>query len=143
MKNDIEKKPSWLPIVLAIGIPALVVLFVILFATGPGGPEPESGGPSEPLGQAYVALTLEDREGEPVVGRPVVFFHRYTVPEYMGEYAEREHERTTDASGIATVTLPKTGDVTIRVEGAETERRLLALERNAEDTISLEIVLDD
>ncbi len=139
-----KKSPSWIPIGLAVGLPALAILLALLFAQRPAPVEngPMAPGVDEPLEQAYITIALVDREDEPLEGREVVFRHERPDPATPEEALEETFETRTDAAGMATVSLDKIGDVTINVEGRESPHRLRSLERSTENTITIELVAD-
>ncbi len=140
-----KKNPSWLPIGLAAGIPIVVIALGVMLAQRPGPIQDEAATPPIPEGpfaQAYITIVLLSLDDEPLQDRLVVFRHQRPSPETPGETIEQTSETRTDSAGIATVTLDKIGNVIVHAEGRDTPHRLLSLERNEEDMITVELVAD-
>jgi hypothetical protein len=97
---------------------------------------PPTGG----IQSAFVEVELINAAGKSVVGRPVTFVHRQA-----GEQAtvgEQTYHATSDASGVATLSVPKMGMLSIQVEGMEKKTVLPAMEMHGSRQIRVRLTVD-
>lgn len=136
-------KQSWWPIILAFVLPAVVVGAAMALIQQRDAME----GRNEPLitryGQAYVAVTLQGPDGQPVVDREVVFNQRFegSASDMQGE-PKILRARTNDR-GLAAVEIPKKGDVLITIGGTTRREGLLQLHTSQRDEFRLTLVLEE
>ena len=111
---------SWLPIALAVVVPALL-LGIAVFAPRPQRAkegldvaEPKMNPRPAPAAPAEVTLLLADAAGKPVPGRKILF-----VPVGSGTADAAALVADTDTSGTATVRIARQGELLIRVDGTQ------------------------
>lgn len=138
-----SKKPSWLPIVGALLIP-LTVAGAMLVATtrerqaeGIDVTKPPTGG----IRSAFVEVQLLARGGTQVADRRVTFIHQQAADK-KGAAAQQTYSSVTDSSGVATVSLPQIGSLTIEVEGMKKKTLLPAMEMHGSREIKVRLVVD-
>ena len=140
-----SKGPSWIPLVAALLLPALAVaLAAFLYSRRTPEQNPPAQKNSGLIPQAYLTVLVQNRAGSPVVGREVSFIQKRTGGAGSTDLgAEIDFKSSTDSAGIATMSMPKVGRLTIHVEGAEREESIPSLESHAKDQVTFTIVLDE
>lgn len=140
-----SKGPSWIPLVAAFLLPALAVaLAAFLYArrTPEQNPPPSMNAGLVP--QAYITVLVQNRAGSPVAGHEVSFIQKRTGGAASTDLgAEIEFKSSTDSAGIATMSMPKVGRLTIHVEGAKRDEAIPSLEAHAKDQVSFTMELDE
>lgn len=100
-----KKRSSWIPIIAALLIPPVFVIGAIMIYE-----KRQADGTFANAAPAYgylnVVLTVVDGDGAPIANKTAVFVQR------QGE-EETSYTVTTDSAGIATMSLPKNGTITI------------------------------
>lgn len=136
-----QTKRSWLPIVMAIILPILLIIaglaVVVLRGEERAAPLPATD-LSAPM-NVYITVKVENRNGEVLPEREV----RFTHEDARSAASAETYAKKTDSAGMVTVTIPRHGDVTISVEGTESPKRLKNLEQNASETYELTIVVNE
>ncbi len=94
--------------------------------------------------QAYITVLVQNRAGSPVAGRQVSFIQKRTGGAASTDLgAEIDFKSSTDSAGIATMSMPKIGRLTVHVDGSKREEAIPSLEAQAKDQVSFTIVLDE
>ncbi len=138
-----KKKPSWLPITVALVIPVIAVI-VILVVNQYRPVEPVPAASTGSAEQAYLTVRLENEQGEVLGGKRVDFIHnRLTGVADPPKTALKTYERETDSAGLVTLNVPREGDVTILVEGQEATQKIKNMERNASQFFELTLIVDE
>ena len=138
-----QPKFSWIPMLAALLLPTVVIGGMLLSA----GRERQAEGiditapPSGGIQSAFVEVHLVDRGGAPVKGRKVTFTHELRPTGVAGLGAE-EYHATSDSQGVATLSVPKFGKLTIDVEGMEKKTVLPAMEMHGSRSIKVRLTVD-
>jgi len=136
-------KFSWIPLLAALLLPTVVIGGMLLSASRERQAEglnisaPPSGG----IQSAFVEVQLVQRGGAPAKGRKVTFTHQLHADSPDGVGGEEYHS-TSDSDGIATLSVPKFGRLTIDVEGMEKKTVLPAMEMHGSRSIKVRLTVD-
>ncbi|MBI1291568.1 hypothetical protein GC173_10045 [bacterium] len=140
--NIPSPKLTWFPLAGALLIPAVIVGGLLTMTTRERQAEgiDISAPPSRGIQSALVEVTLIEKSGAPVVNRAVTFVHRQQgdVP----GAGEQVYHATSDSAGVATISVPKMGMLSIAVDGMEKRTVLPAMEMHGSRQIRVRLTVD-
>ena len=132
-----EKKPSLIPFVLAIVLP-FGLIAAVMVASQRRLTVADDKPVTTRYGQAYISVQVKDRAGNPAAERLVTFLQE--TPGYDAPPVPLK--QATDSDGFAVFTAIKTGNVTIGVVGSPETTRLKDIDKVANKSFAVELVVD-